>query len=78
MIQNLFCRFPTDNKTWTIDRQFLWGSALMIVPILEQVSIMGAALGENLSSGFPTRSDTKQTVQPPLVPSLKYCQTRVK
>ncbi|KAG8565047.1 hypothetical protein GDO81_012689 [Engystomops pustulosus] len=32
----LFLEFPTDQNTWTIDRQFLWGDALLISPVLEQ------------------------------------------
>jgi hypothetical protein len=30
-------RFPSDVQTYDIDEQFLWGSALMIVPVLEEV-----------------------------------------
>ena len=29
-------RFPTDPNSQTIDRQFLWGSSLLISPVLEQ------------------------------------------
>lgn len=32
----LFLEFPTDQNTWTIDHQFLWGDALLITPVLEQ------------------------------------------
>ncbi|XP_063816822.1 lysosomal alpha-glucosidase isoform X2 [Pseudophryne corroboree] len=32
----LFLEFPTDQNTWTIDRQFLWGDGLLITPVLEQ------------------------------------------
>ncbi|XP_069608531.1 lysosomal alpha-glucosidase-like [Ranitomeya imitator] len=32
----LFMEFPTDRNTWTIDRQFLWGEALYITPVLEE------------------------------------------
>ncbi|KAG9473611.1 hypothetical protein GDO78_004094, partial [Eleutherodactylus coqui] len=32
----MFLEFPTDQNTWTIDRQFLWGDALLITPVLEQ------------------------------------------
>ncbi|PIO38202.1 hypothetical protein AB205_0205280, partial [Aquarana catesbeiana] len=32
----LFVEFPTDPNTWTIDRQFFWGEALLITPVLEQ------------------------------------------
>jgi alpha-glucosidase (family GH31 glycosyl hydrolase) len=33
----LYSRFPKDVHTYDIDEQFLWGSALMIVPVLEEV-----------------------------------------
>jgi len=32
-------RFPRDKTALDIDRQFLWGSALLIAPILEEVII---------------------------------------
>uniref|UniRef100_A0A8C5WMS8 Lysosomal alpha-glucosidase n=1 Tax=Leptobrachium leishanense TaxID=445787 RepID=A0A8C5WMS8_9ANUR len=32
----LFMEFPSDQNTWTIDRQFLWGEALLITPVLEE------------------------------------------
>ncbi|XP_075702524.1 lysosomal alpha-glucosidase-like [Rhinoderma darwinii] len=32
----LFLEFPADRNTWTIDRQFLWGDALFITPVLEE------------------------------------------
>lgn len=32
----LFLEFPTDTNCQAIDRQFLWGSALLISPVLEQ------------------------------------------
>lgn len=31
----LLCRFPEDPRTWTVDRQLLWGEALLITPVLE-------------------------------------------
>uniref|UniRef100_A0A5F8G900 Lysosomal alpha-glucosidase n=1 Tax=Monodelphis domestica TaxID=13616 RepID=A0A5F8G900_MONDO len=31
----LFLEFPLDSNTWTLDRQFLWGEALLITPVLE-------------------------------------------
>jgi alpha-glucosidase (family GH31 glycosyl hydrolase) len=33
-------RFPSDIRTYNIDEQFLWGSALMIVPVLEEVRML--------------------------------------
>ncbi|KAM3922290.1 lysosomal alpha-glucosidase-like [Leptodactylus fuscus] len=32
----LFVEFPSDRNTWTIDRQFLWGEAIYITPVLEE------------------------------------------
>ncbi|XP_077980261.1 lysosomal alpha-glucosidase-like [Glandiceps talaboti] len=32
----LFFEFPHDDKTLTIDKQFLWGEALLITPVLEK------------------------------------------
>ncbi|KAM9003845.1 lysosomal alpha-glucosidase isoform X1 [Sarcophilus harrisii] len=31
----LFLEFPLDQNTWTLDRQFFWGEALLITPVLE-------------------------------------------
>ncbi|NXG52181.1 LYAG glucosidase, partial [Psilopogon haemacephalus] len=31
----LFLEFPKDPNTWTVDRQLLWGGALLITPVLE-------------------------------------------
>ncbi|CAK7292063.1 Lysosomal alpha-glucosidase [Vulpes lagopus] len=31
----LFLEFPEDHHTWTVDRQLLWGEALLITPVLE-------------------------------------------
>lgn len=36
-------RFPTDPNSQTIDRQFLWGSSLLISPVLEQGAVELAA-----------------------------------
>lgn len=33
----VYCSFITDENTWSIDRQFLWGLALLITPALDQV-----------------------------------------
>lgn len=30
----LFMQFPKDEKTWTIERQFMWGDGLLISPVL--------------------------------------------
>ncbi|XP_070836948.1 lysosomal alpha-glucosidase isoform X2 [Chaetodon trifascialis] len=39
----LFMEFPTDPNSQTIDRQFLWGSSLLISPVLEQGAVELAA-----------------------------------
>uniref|UniRef100_A0A8C4EJJ1 Lysosomal alpha-glucosidase n=1 Tax=Dicentrarchus labrax TaxID=13489 RepID=A0A8C4EJJ1_DICLA len=39
----LFVEFPTDPNSQTIDRQFLWGSSLLISPVLEQGAVELAA-----------------------------------
>ncbi|XP_006753108.1 PREDICTED: lysosomal alpha-glucosidase, partial [Myotis davidii] len=31
----LFLEFPEDPRTWPVDRQLLWGAALLITPVLE-------------------------------------------
>ncbi|XP_038672624.1 maltase-glucoamylase, intestinal [Scyliorhinus canicula] len=35
VVRPLFHEFPSDNSTWTVDRQFLWGPALLITPVLD-------------------------------------------
>lgn len=39
----LFLEFPEDPRTWNVDRQLLWGEALLITPVLEagQVEVTG-------------------------------------
>nr|XP_057904994.1 lysosomal alpha-glucosidase isoform X2 [Doryrhamphus excisus] len=39
----LFMEFPTDPNSQTIDRQFLWGSSLLISPVLEEGAVEVAA-----------------------------------
>lgn len=37
-ISKFYCRFPADPETHGIDTAFLWGSALMIAPVLHEAS----------------------------------------
>ncbi|KAI8515161.1 hypothetical protein Bbelb_077520 [Branchiostoma belcheri] len=34
VVRPLLHEFPTDSNTWDVDRQFLWGSGLLISPVL--------------------------------------------
>ncbi|XP_068117960.1 lysosomal alpha-glucosidase-like isoform X2 [Hyperolius riggenbachi] len=36
VIRAPFLEFPHDENTWTIDRQFMWGEAILITPVLEK------------------------------------------
>ncbi|XP_062523496.1 lysosomal alpha-glucosidase-like [Corticium candelabrum] len=36
VVRPLFFEFPTDNNTWSIDTQFLWGRSLLITPVLQE------------------------------------------
>ncbi|KAI8495435.1 hypothetical protein Bbelb_268900 [Branchiostoma belcheri] len=36
VVRPLLHEFRTDKNAWTVDRQFLWGPALLISPVLEQ------------------------------------------
>ncbi|XP_078065159.1 sucrase-isomaltase, intestinal [Mustelus asterias] len=35
VVRPLLHEFPSDRATWTVDRQFLWGPALLITPVLD-------------------------------------------
>uniref|UniRef100_A0A8C0Y2K0 Lysosomal alpha-glucosidase n=9 Tax=Castor canadensis TaxID=51338 RepID=A0A8C0Y2K0_CASCN len=35
VVRPLFLEFPEDPQTWAVDRQLLWGEALLITPVLE-------------------------------------------
>ena len=37
IVRPLMYEFANDNKTWTIDEQFMWGNALLVTPILRKV-----------------------------------------
>ena len=34
--QNVINRFSYDEETWNVDRQFMWGGALLVTPVLEE------------------------------------------
>ncbi|XP_041362800.1 lysosomal alpha-glucosidase-like [Gigantopelta aegis] len=36
VVRPLFFEFPMDKQTYRVDRQFIWGSALLISPVLEK------------------------------------------
>ncbi|XP_053395701.1 maltase-glucoamylase-like [Mercenaria mercenaria] len=36
VIRSMMHEFPRDRKTWEVDTQFMWASALLIAPVLEQ------------------------------------------
>ncbi|GBM06465.1 Sucrase-isomaltase, intestinal [Araneus ventricosus] len=38
VVRPLFHNFPTDNETYSINSQFMWGSSLLISPVLEKDS----------------------------------------
>jgi len=68
----LFFEFPSDVQTYNIDEQFLWGSALMIVPVLEEVKTdVSAYLPDALWYDFYTLASvagggTRHTLSAPL------------
>ncbi|XP_037349477.1 lysosomal alpha-glucosidase isoform X2 [Talpa occidentalis] len=56
----LFLEFPEDPRTWTVDRQLLWGEALLITPVLEagQAEVTGyfpAGTWYDLQTDAPSR-----------------------
>ncbi|XP_035693837.1 sucrase-isomaltase, intestinal-like [Branchiostoma floridae] len=44
VVRPLLHEFPTDSNTWDVDRQFLWGSGLLISPVLTPVGDLYACL----------------------------------
>ena len=47
-------RFPEDENTWSIDRQFLFGPSLMVSPALEEVRTISAEKTQIKHSHYPT------------------------
>jgi len=35
--RSLWDEFPTDENTWVIDTQFMWGSSVLISPVVDEV-----------------------------------------
>ncbi|MCI4393474.1 hypothetical protein PGIGA_G00157810 [Pangasianodon gigas] len=51
----LFFEFPTDEKTYRIDKQFLWGKSLLVTPVLEPgVDFVAGYMPEGLWYDFYT------------------------
>ena len=38
VVRPMYFEFSSDNNTYDLERQFMWGSAFLIIPILEEVS----------------------------------------
>lgn len=36
VVRPLYHEYPKDSVTWTLDKQFLWGPAFMVTPVLEE------------------------------------------
>ncbi|KAG8446519.1 hypothetical protein GDO86_014104 [Hymenochirus boettgeri] len=71
----LFIEFPSDPNTWTIDRQFLWGEALLITPILEPGkteinAYLPAGTWYNPKTGEGIESKGQWTVMPAALDSI--------
>ena len=70
-VRSLAMNYPRDRTTFTIDRQFMWGSELMVVPALDSPSQANLAMGyQDYEAYFP--KDTwydfhQETVTTPLV-----------
>lgn len=59
---NIFSRFPKDNNTYTIDEQFLWGPAFMILPVLHESSLqISAYVPSGIWYDYYTKSMIKST-----------------
>lgn len=39
VVRPVFFEFPSDEDTQNLSHQFLWGSALLIVPVIQQVRL---------------------------------------
>ena len=70
MARALWDEFPTDSNTWVIDRQFMWGSGLLISPVLDQGATTKSAyfpdarwydISSWITSGVITEQTTTET-----------------
>uniref|UniRef100_G1KU70 P-type domain-containing protein n=1 Tax=Anolis carolinensis TaxID=28377 RepID=G1KU70_ANOCA len=67
----LLHEFPNDKTTWDIYKQFLWGPALMISPVLDQVMTVNAYIPDARWYDYHTGADIKvrkqfKTLEAPL------------
>ena len=46
-------RFKTDINTYDVDRQFLWGPALLITPVIEEVRFLSHLFFEMIRGPIP-------------------------
>lgn len=58
---HIFLRFPTDENARTVDRQLMWGGALLVTPVLEQgqAEVKGyfpSGTWFNMTTGTPINS----------------------
>ncbi|XP_028311822.1 lysosomal alpha-glucosidase-like isoform X3 [Gouania willdenowi] len=65
----LFMEFPTDPNCWTIDHQFLWGSSLLISPVLDEgvvelVAYLPPGTWYSLQNGQPFYSNGQYLLLP--------------
>ncbi|CAG2169700.1 unnamed protein product, partial [Oppiella nova] len=76
VVRPLFYEFENDTKTWTLDKQFMWGSALMVYDYLsgrrisskgqmESLSAVESNINLHIRGGYvvPTQRETNNTDQ---------------
>ncbi|KAL5515500.1 hypothetical protein EMCRGX_G000674 [Ephydatia muelleri] len=76
----LFFEFPTDSNTWDLDTQFLWGSSLLISPVLtegQEVSFTGQSLLLNAPYNYIPLHVRGGSVIPMQTPSTTTTQSRL-
>ncbi|KAL1517514.1 hypothetical protein ABEB36_001270 [Hypothenemus hampei] len=60
----LFFEFFTDTETWSIDSEFLWGSGLLIVPVLQEgATSVNAYFPQGLWYDYYTKNTTESKGQ---------------